>query len=62
MPATENRLRLSNRAGSFSVEKGNFEGDFAVENGRKFESEESTVLIQELHSEENTVRIHDQRI
>ena len=28
------------------------EGNFAVENGRKFESEEHTVLIEELHSED----------
>ena len=51
-PATENRLRLTNQACNFSVEKGNFEGDFAVVKERKFESE----------FEEHTVRIQVQRI
>ena len=57
MPATENRVQLTNLACNFALEKGNFEGDFAVKNGRKFESEE-----RKFESEENTVRIHVQWI
>ena len=43
----------------FAVEKGNFEGDCAVENGSTFKSKE-----RKFESEEHTVRIHwqDQRI
>ena len=52
-------LLLTNRADS---EVAGLESNFAMENGHKFESEERTVLIQELHSEEHTVRIQGQRI
>ena len=59
MQVSENSLQLTNLADS---EVAGLEGNFAVENGRQFESEEHTVLIQEVRSEEHTVWIQDQRI